>query len=173
MISSLASQISQAEADKFFIELSRSRKWQRTGILWWNLRDGWPIISDAMVDYYGRKKLAYYYIKRVQADVCAMCGEPETGRHPLVVVNDTLADAGGHVVVRDVDSRQVLFESDYHVSRNGREAVGSIPQANQPAMWLIEWTVASQKFQNHYLAGPRPFKLDDYKRWLKALPPAE
>ena len=165
----LASQISQAEADKFFIELSRMRKWQRTGILWWNLRDGWPIISDAIVDYYDRKKLAYHYIKRVQTDVCAMCGEPEAGRQPLVIVNDTLADASGHVVIRDADSRQTIFESNYQVDRNGRANVGFIPQASKPAMWLIEWTVGKQKFHNHYLAGPRPFKLDDYKRWLKSL----
>ena len=165
----IASQISQAEADKFFIELSRARKWQRTGILWWNLCDGWPIISDAVVDYYGRKKLAYQYIKCVQADVCVMCGEPQAGQHPLVIVNDTLAEVGGHVVVRDVDSNQTVFESDYHVGRNGRAVVGSILQSNQPAMWLIEWTVADRHFQNHYLAGPRPFKLDDYKRWLKVL----
>ena len=165
----LASQISQAEADKFFIELSRMRKWQRTGILWWNLRDGWPIISDAIVDYYNRKKLAYQYIKRVQTDVCAMCGEPEDGRQPLVIVNDTLTEASGHVVIRDVDSRLTIFESNYHVDRNGRAEVGFIPQASKPAMWLIEWTFGKQKFYNHYLAGPRPFKLDDYKRWLKSL----
>lgn len=165
----LASQISQAEADKFFIELSRMRKWQRTGILWWNLRDGWPIISDAIVDYYDRKKLAYQYIKRVQTDVCAMCGEPEDGRHPLVIVNDTLAEASGHIVIRDADSHQTVFESNYHVDRNGREQVGFVPQAGKPAMWLMEWTVGNQKFHNHYLAGPRPFKLDDYKRWLKSM----
>ena len=165
----LASQISQAEADKFFIELSRMRKWQRTGILWWNLRDCWPVISDAIVDYYDRKKLAYQYIKRVQTDVCAMCGEPEAGRQPLVIVNDTLAEASGHVVIRDADSRQTIFESNYHVDRNGRAEVGFIPQASKPAMWLIEWTVGNQKFHNHYLAGPRPFNLDDYKRWLKSL----
>ena len=165
----LSSQISQAEADKFFIELSRSAKWKRTGILWWNVRDCWPIISDAIVDYYGRQKLAYRYIKRVQADVCAMCGEPEAGRHPLVIVNDTLAEVKGYVTVRDADSHQTVFEADYHVDRNGREEVGTIPQSAQPAMWLIEWTVGGKKFQNHYLAGPRPFKLDDYKRWLKSL----
>ena len=88
----LASQISQAEADKFFIERFRAAKWRRTGIIWWNLRDGWPIISDAVVDYYNRPKLAYRYIKRVvPVDMCAMCGEPAAGRDPLVVVNDTLA----------------------------------------------------------------------------------
>ncbi|HNX34848.1 MAG TPA: glycoside hydrolase family 2 [Kiritimatiellia bacterium] len=165
----LASQISQAEADKFFIELSRSAKWKRTGILWWNVRDCWPIISDAVVDYYNRPKLAYRYIKRVQSDVCAMCGEPEGGHHPLVVVNDTLAEVKGQVTVRDLDSQKAVFAADFRVSRNGREVVGSIPQSAKPAMWLIEWTVGEQKFQNHYLAGPRPFKLDDYKRWLKSL----
>ena len=37
-----ASQVSQAEAKKFFIERLRIGKGRRTGILWWNLRDGWP-----------------------------------------------------------------------------------------------------------------------------------
>ena len=36
------SQISQAEAKKFFIEKFRINKQNRTGILWWNLIDGWP-----------------------------------------------------------------------------------------------------------------------------------
>jgi len=165
----LASQISQAEALKFFIERFRAGKWRRTGILWWNLRDGWPIISDAVVDYYNRKKLAYHYIKRVQTDVCAICGEPEAGRHPLVVVNDTLTEAAGRVVMRDLDSGLVLSDLDYRVARNGREIAGFIPQAPRPAMWLIEWTAFDRLFQNHYLAGPRPFRLDDYKRWLKAI----
>lgn len=165
----LASQISQAEADKFFIELSRSAKWRRTGILWWNVRDCWPIISDAIVDYYNRPKLAYRFIQRVQTDVCAMCGEPGAGRHPLVVVNDTRTEVKGHVAVRDADGQQFFFESDFHVGRNGREEIGSIPQSKKPAMWLIEWTTGDRKGRNHYLAGPRPFKLDDYKRWLKTL----
>ena len=59
----LQSQISQAEAKKYFIERFRVTKWRRTGIIWWNLIDGWPQISDAIVDWYGTKKLAYSYIK--------------------------------------------------------------------------------------------------------------
>ena len=39
---SLASQISQAEADKFFIENIRTKKGETSGIIWWNLIDGWP-----------------------------------------------------------------------------------------------------------------------------------
>ena len=138
-----------------------------TGILWWNLRDGWPIISDAVVDYYFRKKLAYHYIKRVQADVCAICQEPEAGRHAVVVVNDTLAEAAGHVEVRDVDGGPGAVG----VGLPCGGATGGRPWArfrrpSRPAMWLIEWTVDGRQFQNHYLAGPRPFKLADYKRWL-------
>ncbi len=59
-----ASQISQAEAKKYFIERFRYDRESKGGLIWWNLVDGWPQISDAVVDYYGAKKLAYYYIKR-------------------------------------------------------------------------------------------------------------
>ena len=48
---------------KYWIELSRSRKGRTWGLLWWNLRDGWPIISDGVVDYYFGKKKAYDAIK--------------------------------------------------------------------------------------------------------------
>lgn len=162
----LASQISQAEAKKFFIERFRSGKWRRTGILWWNLRDGWPIISDAIVDYYGGRKLAYEYIKRVQADVCTMCGEAEDGRHAVVVVNDTLGAVSGELAVRDVDSEEVLFEGAFAVEANGKTEVGHVPESTRPAMWLLEWSANGETCQSHYLAGPRPFSLPDFKRWL-------
>ncbi len=165
----LASQISQAEANKFFIELFRSGKWRRTGILWWNLRDGWPAISDAIVDYYGGRKLAYDYIKRVQADVCAICGESEAGMHPLIVVNDTLAEVDGRLTVADADCGHTLFDKAYRVEANGLLATGKIPVADKAAMWLLEWTADGRSFHNHYLAGPRPFILKDYKRWLKIM----
>lgn len=165
----LASQISQAEAKKFFIERFRGSKWRRTGILWWNLRDGWPIISDAIVDYYGGKKLAYDFIKRVQADVCVICGEADYDAHPLLVVNDTREPVSGHVVVRDADTGDVLYENDYRVDANDREEIGAIACAEAAALWRIEWTVGETTGHNHYLAGPRPFQLEDYKRWLGLL----
>jgi len=166
---SLASQISQAEANKFFLERWRMGKWRRTGILWWNLRDGWPIISDAIVDYSYRRKLAYEYTKRLQADVCVMCGEPDAGGHSVVVANDTLAPAAGHLIVRDADTNNVLFEADYSVPANENKTLGEIPSAAKPAMWLIEFTHGGKPLRNHYLAGPRPFRLDDYKRWLRRM----
>lgn len=82
------SQISQAEAKKYFIEKFRIGKWKRTGIIWWNLVDGWPQVSDAIVDYYYAKKLAYHYIKRCQNPVCLMFDEPVDNRIALYGVND-------------------------------------------------------------------------------------
>ena len=32
-------------------------------------------------------------------------------------------------------------------------------------MWLIDYAIGQEKGANHYLAGPAPFKLDDYSRW--------
>jgi beta-mannosidase len=165
----LASQISQAEAKKFFIEWFRQGKWRRTGILWWNLQDGWPIISDAVVDYYGRRKLAYEYIKRVQTDVCVIVGEPIDGAHAIIAVNDTLSPAKGHVQIHDVDTGAVVLDSDFSVPANGRCVISSVKQASKQAMWLITGTSSQMPMRNHYLAGPRPFKLSDYKRWLNQL----
>jgi beta-mannosidase len=165
----LASQISQAEAKKFFIEWFRQAKWRRTGILWWNLLDGWPIISDAIVDFYGRKKLAYEYIKRVQTDVCIIVGEPVDGVHDVFAVNDTLSPAKGHVQIHDANTGAVVLDSDFSVPANGRCVVGNVKQATKQTMWLITGNSSSMPMRNHYLSGPRPFKLSDYKRWLKHL----
>ena len=89
----LKSQISQAEAVKFFIEHFRIQKNYRWGILWWNIIDGWPQVSDAVVDWYGTKKLAYSYIKRSQQPFNIMCDEPdENGEITLCAINDRLTD---------------------------------------------------------------------------------
>jgi beta-mannosidase len=163
-------------------------------MLWWNLRDGWPIFSDAVVDYYGRKKLAYEYIRRVQTDVCVFCGEADAptsasasgttdatpkrrptrmlkpGLHPLIVVNDTLVPVAGKVAVKDADTGDPLFAEDFTVERNGKAVLGSIPAPTKPAMWLLDWTLdGGTPRHNHYLAGPRPFSLAQYKNWLKKL----
>jgi beta-mannosidase len=165
-----ASQATQAEAKKFFIEFWRSQKFQKTGILWWNLRDGWPILSDAIVDYYFSKKLAYDYIKRVQADVCAMIIDAKEGRHPVVVVNDSLKPVRGTVAVVDADTGRELFHSDFSVEENGKTTAGFIPETGSHEMWLIQYELEDgQRHMNHYLSGKAPFRLEDYKRWFRKL----
>ncbi len=58
-----SSQFVQAEALKYWIEMARVYQDNCCGILWWNLLDGWPQCSDAIVDYFLRKKIAYSVVK--------------------------------------------------------------------------------------------------------------
>jgi beta-mannosidase len=161
-----ASQASQAEALKFFIEWFRQAKFRRTGLIWWNLRDGWPIISDAVVDYYNRKKLAYHYIRRSQADVCPLCAQPQDGRHALLVVNDTFTPVSGRLQVTDGDTGLTLFDGPCQVESNGKSIAGALPAPSKPTLWLLAWESAGTTALNHYVAGPRPFDLRTYRGWI-------
>jgi beta-mannosidase len=176
----LASQITQAEAKKFFIESTRLRKWQTSGILWWNLLDGWPQFSDAVVDYYFGKKLAYQYIRRVQRPVCVFLGETGNfpfslvgdgvwgwGSLPLIASNDSRQDADLHYRVRDADTGQIAAEGDFCVPANQNWQVANIPvNADEQRLFLIEWQLGEGTFGNHYLFGAPPFSLERYRLWL-------
>jgi beta-mannosidase len=163
----LASQISQAEAKKFFVEMTRLKKWHSTGVVWWNVMDGWPQFSDAIVDYYFNKKLAYYYIRRVQKPVCVMIDEPESWHCRVVAGNDSQEDASGHYRIWDADSGETLLEGDYATKANENLELGRIPIFHSgKRLFLIEWTANGQRFANHYLQGFPPYSLDQYKTWL-------
>ncbi len=166
----LASQISQAEALKFFIERWRSGKWHRTGILWWNLRDGWPVISDAVVDYYNQRKLAYWYIRQSQQDVCGIIQEDIGGRHHLVMVNDLLQPVAGQVAVHGLNGGEALLDQPFSVPANATAIVGHLSSVTTPTMWKITWQSNGGAGWNHYLAGPRPLALRQYAVWLGRLP---
>ena len=162
-------EVDQGEAMKYFVELWRMDKFDRTGIIWWNVRDGWPIISDAVVDYYNNKKLAYYYIRQVQTNTCVMIGDAVNGLHPIVAVNDTREAKQGTLTVKDADSGEVLYNGSFNVPANGKVTAGYISAQSKQAMWLIDYTVDGKTYHNHYMAGEAPFKLKDYERWHKKL----
>ena len=167
----LASQITQAEAKKFFIESTRLRKWSTSGILWWNLIDGWPQFSDAVVDYYFTKKLAYEYIRRVQQPVCVIIGEAGTGKYlPVVASNDSRAEARISFRVWEADSGETIIQDTFKIPANQNWQVGMIrTYASQQCLYLIEWEINEEKFGNHYLAGTPPFSLMGYINWLSAI----
>ena len=80
------------------------------------------LISDAIVDYYNSKKMAYYYIRNVQKDICIFMNDAKDGNHPLVAVNDTRHASEGEVKVTDVASGKQIFEGKFYVPANGRSA---------------------------------------------------
>ncbi|MEQ1769278.1 MAG: sugar-binding domain-containing protein [Devosia sp.] len=153
----LASQISQAEALKFFIEIFRIEKGRRSGILWWNIRDGWPQISDAVVDYYGKRKLAFHAAMRGQADVLVMLSEPEQGLQRVVVVNDTSLAVPLSVAVTAQGLN--LFTEHCVVPGNGRVELGTIPASDDFRLIDITWTGSHVSGRSHYLGGSRPLDL--------------
>lgn len=168
----LASQISQAEAKKFFIEMTRLGKWRRTGVLWWNLMDGWPQFSDAVIDWYYGVKLVYYFIRRVQQPVCVMIGEPDNWQSRVVVGNDSRERACGTYRVIDCDGGDTLLSGAFDVEPNKNAEVGCIPVSRgEQRMFLLEWDLREPvsgmiNGGNHYLLGTPPFSLDRYRTWL-------
>jgi beta-mannosidase len=166
----LASQICQAEALKFFVELWRQQKGPKRGIIWWNLRDGWPIVSDSIVDYYNTRKLAFHFIQRAQRNVQAICCEPVEGQHAIVIVNDTLRTVRGHLEIRKIGSSVKLLETPVAAKPNALIHVGSLPHPTQIEMWQMAWSVEEQNpYASHYLAASGPISLAQYKEWMASL----
>ena len=162
-----ASQILQAEACKFFIEMTRLRKWRRTGIIWWNMIDGWPQFSDAVVDYYLGKKLAYHYIRRVQQPVCLMCSEPEDRVLRVVAGNDSRTPAAGTFRVRDATTDETLLEGGFETAPNENSEAGIIEvEPGRQRLFLIDWEIEGRPAGNHYLLGAPPFCPDQCAGWL-------
>lgn len=160
---SLASQIAQAEAKKFLVEFFRTGKWRRTGIIWWNLIDGWPQFSDAVVDYYLDKKLAYHYIKRSQEPVCLMCREPANWRLTLVGCNETLREAPVSFTVKDLSTGSVVAQGERVIPSNGRVDLVDLDYSiSVQTIYLIQWTHEGRWHKNHYLAGKPAFDLEWY-----------
>jgi beta-mannosidase len=160
-----ASQFSQAEALKFFIERFRISKGRRSGLLWWNVRDGWPQFSDAVVDYYGGRKLAYRVVRRVQSDVCVMLDEPREARQAVVAVNDTLRPVELETAVKSGAS--VLMGAKAVVPANGVKVLGHVPASPARTFHRIEWRCEGTVGHNHYLAGARPFELSECRSWYQ------
>lgn len=160
------SQTVQAEAMKYFVEMFRSRKFDRSnGLIWWNIRDGWPIISDAIVDYYGHKKLAYTYIKQAQRNTLVMMDDA----FRVIAVNDTLGAVSGHARVTDAASGKTLFDADFSVPANGKTIIGRVEVSGQ-GVCRIHYTAGKETFDNHYLYGQPPF---DFATISALLPKAE
>ncbi len=159
----LLSQICQAEAMKFFIEHFRYQKWRRTGLIWWNLLDGWPQFSDAVIDYYYVKKLAFSYICRSQEPLCLMFMEPdENGRIILTAVNDYLSAKSGSYKVTDLSSGSTVLHGTFRVDGNITCDLGELAKSQDMTIYLIEWNCDGKLYRNHYLSGKAFYSPERY-----------
>jgi beta-mannosidase len=164
-----ASQISQAEAKKYFIERFRISKWRRTGIIWWNLIDGWPQFSDAIVDYYGVKKLAYHYVTRSQMPLCLMFDEPKDGKITLYAVNDKQKDTGILYTVKDVATGEILLDGSGVACANASVALADLEiSAEEKRFLLIEWKSDEGNFSNHYTTNIIDINYPEYLSYIRS-----
>lgn len=163
----LQSQISQAEAMKYFIERFRIGKWRRTGIIWWNLIDGWPQISDAVVDYYYGKKLAYDFIKRSQNPVCLMIDEFDGAAYSLYAANETPNDTEVSYRVIDAETEKTLVSGMVTAPAFSTVKVDEIVTfENERRFLLIEWDIDGKVNRNHYVTN---IKGIDYRWYVDLL----
>lgn len=163
------SQISQAEADKYFIEKFRTEKWRKTGIVWWNVIDGWPQVSDAVVDWYGCKKLAYSYIKRSQQPFVMIIGEPENGAMPLYAVNDLQEKISGTYSVKNVMTNETIREGSFETEADGKAVLALLPETDH-AFYLVEWQTQNGKGVNHHACSlGNKWTYEDYSKAIEKI----
>ncbi len=162
-----------AEIFKFAIEWSRSRKWRKTGVLWWSLLDMWPMISNySVVDSLFRPKKPYYWIRQSQQPCCLLVVEPTDGDPELFVANDTLMPYKGayRILSIDAEGRETeLRQGEFQAERNATSKLGSVQPEQMPALWLIQWETQDGKGWNHYICGQPPYAFDVYKAWCEKL----
>lgn len=161
------SQIVQAEAKKFFIERTRMKKWRRTGIIWWNMIDGWPQISDAVVDYYYAKKLAYHYIKRVQRPICLMMDEQAGWTYDVVLGNDSRTACSVRWRVEDGETGEILMQGETHSPANENVLLGRIremPAAQR--LYVFRYEVDGVEYANHFISGFPHFDAQRMLKWV-------
>ena len=157
------SQFVQGEAMKTFVEQFRGRKFRgKNGLIWWNVRDGWPQISDAVVDYWGGRKRAYETIRMVQQDELVMLYDD----HRAVAVNDRLYPVKGHATFTDHATGKVLLDTDYEVAANATADLGTVPFSGQGVV-DIAYTCDGLSLRNYFLYGEPPFDVDKVKEWVK------
>ena len=162
-----ASQISQAEADKYFIERMRIKRNTCGGIVWWNIRDGWPQISDAVIDFYGVKKIAYGYIKRSQSPICLIGDETENSLL-VYAVNDTDETFAGDFTVTEIYSGRKVFCGKAECEKYSSKKIAEIAiDKGDKSFYLFEWECGGKKAKNHFHTGVKDLSLEKYSSAMK------
>lgn len=164
-----ASQLSQAEAMKTLVERFRCKKWNKTGVIWWNLIDGWPEFSDSVVDYYYKKKAAFSYLKRSQQPLCLMMFEADNNRLELCCSNDYLKDCDISCTVTDIATNRIVYSGNKRIPANSAITLSNIDYYDEDMhFFLIEWELNGKKFINHFLKFTPPVDIERYTEYLRA-----
>lgn len=139
-----------------------------TGLIWWNLLDGWPEISEASVDYYFNKKLCFDYIRRSQEPLCLMLREPKNGALQIVAANEYREEKRVTYTVTDIETDRCLVSGEASLYPNALTELGAIdfdPHGNH--YYALSLACEGKNYYNHYVSGEIPFSLTQYETLLK------
>ncbi len=165
-----ASQLCQAEALKYLIELFRSNP-KRSGLIWWNLIDCWPQFSDSVVDYYGKCKLAFHFIRRLQEEVAVIVCEPNAWKRRIVAANDSRRPRSGKCRIIEFRSARTIFSTEFQLEPGTVGELGELEgSSTAQELWLLEWKLEDgTRGVDHAVTGYPRF---DYSRFCREWLPA-
>lgn len=169
----LCQNIACAWVFKDTIEFWRSRRPEKTGVLWWSLLDMWPMLFNySVVDSSFRPKLPYAWIKEAQQRFALLVSRrtPE-GEPILYAANDTLSRRQGSwriLAVGEDGAKRELARGSYDAAPNATTCLGPLKEEGRE-LWLLEWEENGERFTNHFLAARPPFDLCIFQEWLKEI----
>ena len=95
--------------------------------------------------------------------------EDQSGKHPLVAVNDTRKAVSGKVRVTDMESGKKIYSGNFTIEANGRSVLAHLSRVADKGMFLITCEMEGETYKNHYLYGEKPFDVQKVTQWLKTI----
>jgi len=174
------SQLAQATALQTAIEHMRRRKGQAGGVCLWQFNEPWPAISWAIVDYFGRPKLAYERLKDWYKPVLISLNFPigrrwqagQTFQAEIWATNDSLEAYPGCELQISLDGTPVHTQA-LDLPPDSARQVGQLshpltrpPQVIKLALCHMNKLLAQNRYElgwSDQAASPTFFR---FRRWL-------
>ena len=124
------------------------------------------------MDYYGKKKLAYRYLKRSQAPIALMCAEPKDGEIAVYGVNDLAEPVTASYRVQRLSDLETVLSGECTIGTDRSLKLGGIPtRSGEQEFYLLEWeyTLHAKRCRgkNHYISNlEQKIDLDCYLRGM-------
>jgi beta-mannosidase len=161
------------------------------GALVWQLNDCWPVTSWSIVDYFLRKKPAYYAMRRVLAPIAVAVKRahfdwsvvharvPETSDYEVWVASQRQTDISATVELRFIsiesgkDIKDKVVKENINLVQNGTTDVlsGTIDNRNEEPHVLAVRIWIDGQIMSRDVDWPQPLKYLDFKgRGLEVTP---
>ena len=139
------------------------------GIIWWNLLDGWPQCSDAIVDYFLRKKFAYSVIKCSQQKVLPIA-LPDNS---IWIANNSNQKFNGKLTVQQFSISQIdpidTFETDIEVDYNQSLIVSECQIMQAPILLIMKLSPSNPELPiiyNYKILVSDSIAFEDYQNFM-------